>query len=321
MKAIAAYCGRLSQTAGGAWNDFWFDRLDPASMGVLRIFVGLAALWFLLSYSTDLIAWFGPEGVLPPESVRQLSRADVEFHFRLSHLNYVTSPAGIWICHLAALTAALAFTVGIFTRFTSVLTLAAVLSYVHRAPILIGQFEPVLTMSLFYLCIAPAGAFLSLDRFVFRRKADQPADGAPEGSLAANIATKLMQIHVAAIYVMMGLMKLGGECWWTGEAVGWLIYRPETSLIDLSFLHLYAVNAWTHAIVLFELSFPLLVWVRPLRPIVLAVAVVMWTLLAVLTGLVSFCAMMIVVNLVFVPPEFWRSVRAGIFGSPASGEA
>jgi hypothetical protein len=213
----------------------------------------------------------------------------------------------------------LAFTLGLFTRITNVLSLVIVLAYVHRAPMITGPLEPILTMMLLYLCIAPSGSRLSLDALLRRRKlvrasgSEGQADDCDAHSAAANISLRLMQVHLAGFYLMMGLTKLAGETWWAGEAVWWLIARTETRMLDLSFLHshILAINLWTHVVVLFELTFGVLIWNRLARPLLLSAGVFVWISLALLTGLVSFCLLMLIANLCFVPPEYVRAVVDG----------
>ncbi len=332
MGALASYKSRLVDGIGGGWRRFWFTPSDPLPLCVLRIAVGLVALYYVASFTSDLATWFSADGLLPPNVVRTLTGADNPnltgpAEYRFSYLYYLDSPGELWAVHVAGLIVLGAFIVGLASRVTSVLSLAVVLSYVNRAPMLTGPLEPVLTMALLYLCLAPSGAYLSLDRLLLRTRkgAKKPTAQVPQPqsrlSTAATVSLRLMQVHLAGFYAMMVLNQLGGlvdfpyaGTWWRGEAVWWLIARPESRLVDLTFLHSapYLINAWTHAIVLFELAFPLLVWNRLARPLLLALAVPIWTSLALVTGEVSFCAMMLVANLAFVSPEAFRGLGNGL---------
>jgi hypothetical protein len=241
-----------------------------------------------------------------------------QFVSRFSYLYYADSPEVLWLLHVLGFAIVVLFTVGLFTRITNILSLIVVLSYIHRAPMITGQFEPVLTMILFYLCLAPAGRYLSVDAWLRARKAvrdPRPEDVTTDAvkTSAATFALRLMQVHLAAFYLMLGLSKLGGIAWWSGEAAWWLIAEGESGLMNLRFLHShsYLINLWTHAIVLFELSFPLLIWNRLARPLLLSIAVIMWISLALLTGLISFSAIMLVANLSFVSPSALRAVCSG----------
>ena len=316
---IANYAATLTDRFGSGWNRFWFTPSDAFGLCVVRILTGLVAIYWHFSYTTDLVRWFGPNGLLTVETVEQLTGAsadaiDAPAVFHYSYLNLLQTPAQLWTAHALGLVVLVLFTAGLLTRVTSVLSLVIVLSYIHRAPMITGQLEPVLAMMIFYLCLTPAGTYLSLDRLLARRRraksspheSDEAALPAP--SVAATIGVRLMQGHLAALYLMMGLTKLGTETWWYGDAVWWLIARADSRLVDLTFLHgaPFVINAWTHAIVLFELTFGILIWNRLARPLLLAVAVLMWGSLALLTGLVSYCVMMMVANLAFVSPESLR---------------
>ena len=54
-----------TQEFGRAWSDFWFRPCDPTLVSLLRIGVGLVALFHLASYRGDLVRWFGADGLLP----------------------------------------------------------------------------------------------------------------------------------------------------------------------------------------------------------------------------------------------------------------
>ena len=205
-------------------------------------------------------------------------------------------------------------------RDIGVLSLIVVLSYVHRAPMLTSEFEPILALVMFYLCLGPCGAYFSIDE-LRHRKSPGDAQLASPLSLAATVATRLLQVHLTAVYVMMALGKFSAETWWTGDAIWWLVARPESPGFFLArplAEHSYVVNAWTHAQPFFELGFAVLVWNRLARPLMLGLAVVMWGLLALATGLHLFCLMMVIANLAFVDPRLVRQIGRGADGDDAA---
>lgn len=285
---------------GSAWNRFWFTPSDPVLVCLLRLLVGAAGLYYLLSFTPGLVRWFGQDGLLPASLVNELTNS---FHW--SYWKLVDVPRVLWMVHGIGLIVLVLFTVGLCTRVTAVLALAAVLSYIHRAPMIAGPFESVLSMLLLYLCLAPCGRYFSVDAY---RKGSPNAERHVTPSVAATVSVRLMQVHLALLYLMFGLSKLAGETWWAGEAVWWLIARTESRLVDFTGLHdsIYLINLWTHAVVVYELTFAVLIW-RPLaRPILLLISLLMWGSLALLTGLISFSAIMLIANLCFVPPSTVR---------------
>lgn len=320
MSTASSHLVELPEQFGRWWTRFWFLPSDPLTLCVMRVLVGLAALWYHFSHTFDLVRWFGPHGLLPRETARTIAVGA----YHPSHMYLSDAPGYLWLVHALGFVVLLAMTCGLLTRVSTVLSLVLVLSYVHRAPMITAQFEPVLTMMLAYLCIGPAGAYLSIDSLLRKRNRAAAAGGeehACRNSSWATVATRLMQLHVAAFYVLAGLTMLNGDTWWTGDAMWWLIARTESRMVDLTFIHgnTFLYNAWTHLVVAFELAFPLLVWNRTARPIMLAVALVMWGSLALVTGLVSYCAMMLIGSLAFVTPE--TMCRLGDRLSPDKTEA
>lgn len=292
-----SYLQELVRSTGAAWNRFWFTPRSVATVCLLRILVGLAAIYYLLSFAFDLTTWFGSDGLLPTSVVRTLTN-----RFHPSYLSLTETPALLWSLHLVGLLIVTAFTLGLWTRVMAILSATVVLSYIHRAPMIAGQFESVLAFLLLYLCLAPCGRRYSLDCWLLRRRG-KALDTTPV--VSATVSTRLIQVHLASFYLMMALSKLAGETWWTGDAVWWLIARSESRLVDLTALHQseFLLNGWTHFIVVFELAFASLVWLRLARPVLLAVSVFMWASLACITGMLSFSAIMIVANAAFVAPE------------------
>jgi hypothetical protein len=310
MNPIGNYVEQLAERFGAGWNRFWFTPADPRGVCTLRLLTGLLAVWYLLSFSADLVTWFGPDGILPVETVAQMTREpDGSWNARLSYLYYAVTPGQLRGVHVAGLAVLTAFTAGIATRISSILALIVVLSYVHRAPVITGPFEPILALLLFYLCFAPCGQTLSIDswlrrtgRWPAKSRAGTPPDLASP-SVSARVCLRLIQVHVAGIYAISGLTKLGGsDTWWMGQAMWWLIARSESRMVDVTWLatHPYLVNAWTQGVVILEIAFAVLIWNRWARPLLLVASTLHWILIGLVTGLVSFAAAMLVANVAFL---------------------
>jgi hypothetical protein len=332
VSSAAPRLASLPERFGAAWNRFWFTPADAFSLAVLRVLTGLMAVYGLATLTPDLVRFFGPGGLVPVDVIRSMRAAGPDSPFpstAISFLELIASPGELYAIHAAALIVAVMFTLGIYSRVTGVLLFIAVLAYVHRGPMLATPMEHVLTMALMYLCWSPCGEFLSVDAWRRRRRGPvavvETAERRGRASVIANVALRLIQVHLTIVYLMMALAKINdgvaadaGEyhAWWMGEAVWWLAARPGAPMADLSGIlgsSSVLVNLWTMAIVAFELGFAIFVWVPATRPLVLAIAAPMWLSLAVITGLAPFCLMMLIGNLAFFQPETLRS-WAGRFG-------
>jgi hypothetical protein len=120
-----------------------------------------------------------------------------------------------------------------------------------------------------------------------------------------------MQVHVAIVYGLMGLSQLTVDTWWIGLGTWWLVARADSRLIDLTWLNPSLIQLWNYAQLLFEFTFALLIWNRLARPLLLAIGVFMWPLLALATGFGTFAVMMLIANLAFVPSSALRACWAG----------
>lgn len=299
---LARWFEELFAAWGDGWNRFWFTPALPHTLGLLRLLVGGIAFYFALTFTPDLDRLLGPQAIGVPE---------MSGGARFSLFDLGTTLQSTKIVHGVCLTALGLMTIGLFSRAATVASLLAYLSYVHRAPLVTSELEPMLAFSLLYLCVGPSGAAFSVDA-LFRRTAPRP-------SVLANIAVRLLQLHLALVMLMMGLAQLNGQVWWAGEAVWWLNARPESRLVDLTrFLreHPFVMNAWTHAIVWYELAFSVLIWNRWARPILLVAGLPIWASLGLATGMPAFALTMFVATLAFVPPELLARTSSDAAGAP-----
>src|SRR5581483_7171942 len=221
--ATKAEFSDLAEDFGQKWNRFWFAPADSLPLCVLRIVVGLLAAAHFLDLGQGLSAWYAGDGVVPPAAVRRLLElTDSGTEYRFSYLNGLPASTALVAMHGLAIAASLAFAAGLLTRISGLLTLTALLAYVHRLPQVASHVEPVLSFLIAYLCIATAWARVSFERWLFGPKANMMLAlvlGSAEAPVAANVALRLTQVHLAMFYAMMGLTKLYGDAWWEGSAV------------------------------------------------------------------------------------------------------
>jgi hypothetical protein len=238
---------------------------------------------------------------------------------------HVTDPDTMVAVHVAILVILALFTLGVGTRVTSVLAWLGVISYTQRAPTTLFGQDTMMNIAMIYLMIGPSGAALSVDRLIARAwaswRAMQAHRAAPTGlkpvpSVSANLAIRLLQVHLCIIYLSAGLSKLKGNAWWQGTALWGTLANYEFSPMHwpffLGFLKLLAENRFLWEIfmtagVIFtlfmEIGFPFLIWVRRMRWVMLSIAVLLHTGIAVFMGLNTFSLFMLTLLMAFIPPE------------------
>jgi hypothetical protein len=306
IRSIRNWC----RSVGEAWTTFWFRPTDPTLLGLIRILAGSMLLYTHAVWSLDLESFFGPHGWMSAEAVRTLQQNQLA----LSYWWWVP-PDKIWWAHGAALLVLALFTAGWMTRVTSILAFIITVSYVHRVPSALFGLDQINGMLALYLAIGPSGAALSVDRWLSRRSASRKtADGElpawrPAPSSGANLSLRLIQVHMCVIYFFAGITKLQGPAWWTGEAMWMAFANLEYQTYDMIWLADYPrlVDLMTHTVVTWEITFAALIWIRLLRPLVLAGAVALHVGIGVCMGMWTFGLVMLIGCTAFLPPALGKA--------------
>lgn len=312
MGVFADTRGYVSET-WQAWNKFWFQSVDPATLCLLRLLAGTLIFYTHLVWSLDLQAFLGPEGWLPVEYVRQVQGNQWSVQ---SVFFYIKPVWLLWTVHIIALLVFFCFMIGLFSRTMAVLAFLFAVSYAHRvSPGAFFGLEKTNCMLALYLMLGPCGARYSVDSL---RRARRGITTPVAPSTAANLAIRLLQVHLCIIYFFTGMAKVIGETWPAGTAVWWAIAIPEYRSIDMTWLANWPVFVAmaTHATVFWELSYWALVWNRFTRPLVLWMAVFVHGGIALVMGMITFGAGMIIANLAFLRPQTvhrWFDPIAGRF--------
>ena len=100
---------------------------------------------------------------------------------------------------------------------------------------------------------------MSVDRLIVRywarrRHLPEPEFLRPPPSVSANLALRLLQVHVCIIYAASGLSKLQGPAWWSGVAVWGTMANYEFSPMNLqiytAFLQFLCKHRWLWELVM-----------------------------------------------------------------------
>jgi hypothetical protein len=251
---------------------------------------------------------------------------------------HVTDPDLMLLVQYGIILVTFLFTIGFCTRITSVLTWMGNLSYIHRSTFQLFGVDTMMTILLLYLMIGPSGAAWSVDRRIARwwSKARPrvinrwrawwklpPLDiapsrppGAPQPLVSANVAIRLLQVHLCIIYLASGLSKLFGKSWWDGTAVWGTLanyeFAPMQFEIYNKFLRILGTNELVfmgflttacYFTLAFEIGFAFLIWRKSLRWVMLSMAITLHGFIGMFMGLKTFSLIMLVMNMAFLKTE------------------
>lgn len=321
MNVLAAAKSELRET-WSAWDRFWFSPLHPASLGCLRIVAGCMLVYTHLVWGLALGAFFGPDGWQDPLLVATFQKDGAALS-----LWWLVPPAWLWPFHCACLAVLVCFTLGLWTRLTSILSALIVISYANRVPLATFGLDQINGLLAMYLAIGPCGACFSVDALRRRyRQAMAKMRGeqfvgsvAVSPSSTAQLATRMVQVHMCIMYLAAGLAKLKGEAWWDGNAIWLGAANFEYQSGDLTWLawHPWIANFLTHATVFWETTFCIFVWRPKLRPLVLLSGILMHLGIGAFLGMWTFGLVMIITYVAFVPPEMVLAAQRQLFaGQP-----
>jgi hypothetical protein len=147
-----------------------------------------------------------------------------------------------------------------------------------------------MTTALFYLMLSPLPDRYSFDHWAVETKLKNPQ--------ALGFWRRVLQVNLCFVYFIGGLAKSLGSGWWDGSNLWRALIRPPFNLVSPHFLvHFkYALPFLGISICLFEVSYPVFIWLKRTRWIWLGCVLVMHAAIGLMMGLYLFALVMIVMN-------------------------
>jgi hypothetical protein len=263
---------------------------DARALAVLRIGVAAVLIAQAFAFAPSLFLFFGQHGIVQaPVASLLVSSTLPRLAWFVDALASVagerTIVIGCFCLYVAALHLLLA---GYQTRAAAIIAWLLHLSLkTSGSASAYGVFE-FATIALFYCTVLPVGAALSLDATTSTR----------DVSFQSKLGIRVLQIHLCIVYLSSGIEKIRGEQWRNGEAIWRAVMRPRFAPADFSWLAgvpaLAVAICWATLAV--ELGYAVFVWPRRTRRLWALATIGMHAGIAVVLGLWSFSALMIVLN-------------------------
>lgn len=192
------------------WGRYWFPTTPTRNLAICRIVaVGAQLFWFFpsLTHQTNLLAK-NPEFVDPQPLIRVISA--------LIPRDWLFTPSNFTLFYWAVVAVGLAALVGLFTRASLLLFALGVWTLVSHAYSYADVHHPEAVFAIFLLALAfaPAGASLSVDALLRRRRGIEARDTTD----VAAWPLKLAHVLLSMTYFSTGATKLlsGGLSWMNG---------------------------------------------------------------------------------------------------------
>jgi predicted DCC family thiol-disulfide oxidoreductase YuxK len=216
-----------------AYARYWLDaylRIDPRSLGVGRIVLGLVLILDLLRRVPWLRDFYSNEGFLPNHTL--LWRPPLPRMFSLMFMSSLPEESALWF--LVCLFCFAAFTIGYRTRFFHAVSFLLLVSLHNRILFVENWGGTVLGLVLIWTLFLPLGARFSVDalRKSLRAREDETppelAAGLPraDNTPVASLAVLCLLLQLAAIYWFNALHKTG-PTWRDGTAVHYVLHQER----------------------------------------------------------------------------------------------
>jgi hypothetical protein len=242
-----------------AWDAFFLAPQLPTSIALFRAIYGVMVIATLLLLRPDWLTWYGPHAWVSLSTMHQ-----VEPGVRLN-LFRVIPQSDRWIESLfwIFLGSAVLLSIGFLTRLNSVIVFLCLTSVDQRNLFINHGGDTFLRVAGFFLIFAPAGAALSVDRWIRVRRGKEGV--AVEAR--SPWAQRMIQFELSLLYFAAFCSKAQGAAWINGTALFYVYHLNAFHRFPLPgwFLNPSVLKTGTWLALALEFSLGVLIWVRELR--------------------------------------------------------
>ena len=286
---------------------YFFHRISPKRLALLRILVGLHALSQALLISPHLLSFYGKYGHIQWILTDVITEEGLP---RMSWIAHRLAPYGIsadgtvYLTFTLYVVALIALTIGWNTRMAAVATWLLHLLFTKTSLLTSYGVETFTHVIMFLFIVFPVGAAWSIDAWSKGRTG--------EPSLLAGVSFRYLQLYLPLTYFTSGVAKGLGRQWWNGDAIWITMSQADFRTFDLLWLADYPLIpmmiGWSTIVL--EAGYPLFISSRRTRAFVVLGICGMHLSIAALMQLWSFSALMIFLNVSIFGGEVVNDLRA-----------
>lgn len=250
---------KIGHQIAGAWNEFFFEPISPATIGLFRICFGAVVFLSVLGRYPFRELFYTDNGIVSYSTMNYYFPEPWWLYFRW----LPTGDPGLNIFFLILMAATLCLIAGFCTRLSSILVFLGIISLSNRSFFIENAGDVLLRINCMILMFSHAGRAYSIDRWLRRKRG-------VEGSELPKLspwAQRLLQIQVAYLYADTFIQKLPGQSWRDGTALYYALNYLELRRFNFKYLfyNLWQIKIATWSVLVGEFSLAFLIWFRRLR--------------------------------------------------------
>lgn len=226
-------------------------------MGLFRCWFGFLCLINVLLIWPDMYMWFGNQGLFPSSIHQSFNQ---EFRFQIyAFTGY--SDLAITIMKVLGLTGGLGLMLGLFPRTSAFFLWLVASSYSWRNSGIHNSGDNLIRIGCFFLMFVRSDASFSVKNYLASHHL-WPVGKSEDLRFIPAWPQRTLQIQLCIVYFVTAILKLQGESWRDGSAVGLVLQLGEFIRFPVPDLLMTstASSMATYFTVGFELLFPFLVW-------------------------------------------------------------
>ena len=229
MRTATSFWQSLKETYEQLDN-YWFGWGSPVTLGVMRIFIGIAVFLNLALTVAGFDDWYTEHGFVPVQAGRlYLSPPPPDFnvfgiqghlpqgivdYLRFDLIGGVTDARVVLAFWILTMIACVTMTIGFWSRTSAIILSICIISLHHRNAMILHGGDTLQRISVMYMALAPCGKACSIDRLIglYRGRI------APGPVWVSLWPQRLITFNLALVYFTTVWHKWGGNEWRDGTA-------------------------------------------------------------------------------------------------------
>ena len=247
------------------WNQFFFEPISPATIGLFRIVFGSVVFLSILGKYPFRDLFYGETGIVRYATMTRYFPWNPILFFRWVPYG----DPGLKYYFLEILVSVIALIFGFCTRISSILVFLGLVSLSNRNFFVDNSGDDMMRINSFFLIFSEAGAAYSIDRWIRIKRGKETRELTPKSPWAQ----RLLQMQVAYLYFNTFYLKLAGEGWRDGTAMYYALNYLELRRFSFKYLfyYLWQIKVATYSVIVGEFALATLVWFRKFRYWILAI--------------------------------------------------
>ncbi|EKT4550159.1 HTTM domain-containing protein [Flavobacterium psychrophilum] len=275
---------------------------------ILRVVLGIVILKDFINYFFNRNFLFNNKSIVSYETY-----LDITKHYNLNWL-YIdfNNPDNTNIFCIIAIAFSLLFTLGVLKKLSTLLIFFLLFIFKIRVIYLIDGGDNVISVLLPFLFFTDSYSLIDkYEQFSQRIKSKYES----YFNITSVLFSFAIMFQICIIYFFAALHKLSGQVWQDGTAIYYILNSEDFSASTLNFYltkPVWLVYFFTWFTILFQFTFPFLVWVKKTKNIMLLIGVLFHLGIFFLMRIDNFSLVMLACYAIFLSDNEYKNINKKI---------